>query len=72
MAEVTTTECCVALSTVATLCGPCSEKPYDPNCQVMVEGNKVSALRDTGATTLVVQRNLVPEEKLGGSLWPTQ
>ena len=66
VAVVTTGECSVALSTVPALCGPCSEKPYDPNCQVMVEGKRVSALRDTGATTLVVQKSLVPEGKLTG------
>ena len=54
---VTTVLCPAALTFDPTLSKSCVDQASVPVCQAVVEGKKVTALRDTGATTLVVQRN---------------
>ena len=63
-AVVTTVLCPAALTFDPTLSKSCVDQASVPVCQAVVEGKKVTALRDTGATTLVVQRNLVPADKV--------
>eukprot|EP00745_Piridium_sociabile_P018041 TRINITY_DN2685_c0_g1_i9.p2 TRINITY_DN2685_c0_g1~~TRINITY_DN2685_c0_g1_i9.p2 ORF type:complete len:385 (-),score=52.20 TRINITY_DN2685_c0_g1_i9:3104-4258(-) len=42
------------------LCGPCALKPYNPRVEVIVNGTRVTGLRDTGASQIVVAKKLVP------------
>eukprot|EP00745_Piridium_sociabile_P045227 TRINITY_DN9715_c0_g1_i8.p1 TRINITY_DN9715_c0_g1~~TRINITY_DN9715_c0_g1_i8.p1 ORF type:complete len:621 (-),score=88.70 TRINITY_DN9715_c0_g1_i8:1898-3760(-) len=43
------------------LCRTCENVPFSPECEILVEGTRVTALRDTGATITIVQSDLVPE-----------
>ena len=61
---MTTVLCTAALTFDPALSKSCVDQASVPVCQAVVEGKKVTALRDTGATTLVVQRNLVPADKV--------
>ena len=51
---------------VPTLCTTCASKPFTPRCTAVVEGREVDALRDTGADTFVVRRDLLSTEQLTG------
>lgn len=46
------------------LCEECTQIPFSPECEVLVEGKKVSALRDTGASITIVRSDLIPEQCL--------
>ena len=52
------------------LCRNRSEKEFDPVVKALVNGKEVVALRDTGASTVVVSAELVKEEDLTGR-WTT-
>ena len=43
------------------LCERCDQIPFNPHCVAIVEGRETTALRDTGATTTVVSKSVVPE-----------
>ncbi|KAL8583209.1 hypothetical protein ACOMHN_053722 [Nucella lapillus] len=43
------------------LCEVCDKVPFDPKCIVTVQGVNTMAIRDTGATTTVVSKCLVPK-----------
>ncbi|XP_076468994.1 uncharacterized protein LOC143299593 [Babylonia areolata] len=50
-----------------TLCVPCASQTYSPRCEVVVNGETVRGLRDTGAHMIVVARHLVPPSSFTGS-----
>ena len=60
----TTVLCTVALTSDPILSKSCVDQVFGPVCQAVVECQKVSALEDTGASTFVVKRNLVPAGKV--------
>ena len=50
--------------TTSPLCRECEDQEYDPVVQVQLNGRSAVGLRDTGANTIMVVRDLVPEEDL--------
>ena len=48
------------------LCGVCETIPFTPDCCVEVNGTRVKALRDSGASVTVVSVELVPPQNLTG------
>ncbi|XP_076472305.1 uncharacterized protein LOC143301798 [Babylonia areolata] len=50
-----------------TLCDPCASQLYTPRCEVVINGEAVQGLRDTGAHMIVVARHLVPPRSFTGS-----
>ncbi|XP_076449507.1 uncharacterized protein LOC143285940 [Babylonia areolata] len=50
-----------------TLCVPCASQIYTPCCEVVVNGEMVRGIRDTGAHMILVARRLVSPDSYTGS-----
>ncbi len=66
-AAITTVIASVHSTQKTGLCKECERLPFSPHCQVKVEGKETAAIRDTGATTTVVSRDLVPDKCYTGN-----
>ena len=53
------------------LCGECVKKNFTKYSQILVEGKPTTAYRDTGSTSIIVNANLVPEEKISSQVKET-
>ncbi|XP_070203545.1 uncharacterized protein [Littorina saxatilis] len=50
------------------LCQSCRHLDFNPQCQVKVNGQEAKAIRDTGASTIIVDRRLVPSDSYTGEV----
>jgi hypothetical protein len=55
-----------AAGKVATLCNQCAKKQFIPRCHMMVNGQPVEGIRDTGSEQTVVARKLVSADAYTG------
>ncbi|XP_070184094.1 uncharacterized protein [Littorina saxatilis] len=49
-----------------TVCEKCCNLVFEPQCEATVEGKTVRAIRDTGASAIIVDSEIVPREKYTG------
>jgi len=59
-------DCGTQLPVIADACQSSAKSHSMPVAKVSVEGTPVNVLRDTGCSTIVVRRALVPDDKLSG------